>query len=280
VERLSQHPLAEPTVAAADQRGLSLPPAGDMEIVPGAGIAAKSAKGELLVGNDRLMESRHIDWQGQKATAEAFRADGLAPLLVAGDGQYLGMIVVADPIAPHSRDAVARLQSQGLSVVLLSGDHRAIAERVAREVGIEQVHAEVLPGEKQAVIERLRGAGQVVAMVGDGINDAPALAAADLGIAVGSGSDIAVEAAQIVIVGSDMRAVPRSVALARATLRTIKQNLGWAFVYNVILIPLAAGVLVPIAGIRLPAIAAAAAMALSSVSVVSNSLLLRARSLE
>ncbi len=276
VEQLSQHPLAAQIVAAAHERGLTLPEADGMEIVPGAGIAAHGADGELLVGNDRLLADRHIDWQSQQAEAETFRADGQAPLLVARAGRYLGMIVVADPIAAHSREAVARLKSQGLRVVLLSGDHRAIAERVAREVGIDEVHAEVLPGDKQAVIERMRGTGQVVAMVGDGINDAPALAAADLGIAVGSGSDIAVEAADIVIVGGDLRGVPRTVALARATLRTIKQNLGWAFVYNLILIPLAAGVFVPIFGIRLPGIAAAAAMALSSVSVVSNSLLLRA----
>jgi Cu+-exporting ATPase len=208
---------------------------------------------------------------------DSLRAEGQSPLLVASERKYLGLVVVADKVAPHSREAIERLKAQGLRVMLLSGDQRAIAERVAGEVGIDAVEAEVLPGDKQDTIGRLRARGDVVAMVGDGINDAPALAAADLGIAIGSGSDIAVEAADIVIVGDDLRAVGRGLALARATLRTIRQNLAWAFGYNVMLIPIAAGVLVPWFGIRLPAIAAAAAMALSSVSVVSNSLLLRAR---
>ncbi len=164
--------------------------------------------------------------------------------------------------------------------MLLSGDHRTVAQRVAREVGIDEVTAEVLPGDKQAVVAALRQQGQVVAMVGDGINDAPALAAADVGIAIGSGSDVAVEAADIVITGEDLRAVPRAVQLARATLRTIRQNLGWAFAYNLLLIPLAAGLFVPLFGVRLPTVAAAAAMALSSVSVVTNSLLLSRRKLD
>ena len=167
----------------------------------------------------------------------------------------------------------------GLNVMLLSGDHRSIAERVAREVGIDSVLAEVLPDQKQAVVAQLRDKRQVVAMVGDGINDAPALVAADLGIAIGSGSDIAIEAADIVIATDDLRAVARAISLGRATMRTIKQNLGWAFAYNVVLIPVAAGALVPWLGIRLWPVAAAAAMALSSVSVVTNSLLLRARKL-
>lgn len=189
------------------------------------------------------------------------------------------MIVLADVIAPHSREAVEAIKKLGVEVWLLSGDHRAIAERVAREVGIERVKAEVLPQDKQAMVAQLRASGHVVAMVGDGINDAPALAAADLGIAIGSGSDVAIEAADVVITGGDLRSVPKTLLLSRATLRTIRQNLAWAFLYNILLIPLAAGVLVPLGGFQLPSVAAAGAMALSSVSVVTNSLLLRRRKL-
>ncbi len=280
VERLSGHPLAEPIVTAALERQLALPAADGLEIVPGQGIVARGKAGKLLVGKESLLEANGIDWTGQKGEVDRLRQEGQIPLLVAAGERYLGLIALADTVAPHSREAVQRLRELGLRVVLLSGDHREIALRVAREVGIEDVHAEVLPDEKQAVVARLREAGQVVAMVGDGINDAPALARADLGIAIGAGSDIAIEAAEIVIMGGDLRAVVRTIALARATLRTIKQNLAWAFLYNVALIPIAAGVLVPWNGARLPGVAAAAAMALSSVSVVTNSLLLRARETE
>jgi Cu+-exporting ATPase len=280
VEELSGHPLAEPIRQEARRRELELPSLGQLEIVPGEGVAARGQHGWWLVGNDRLMTARAVDWSAERPRIESLRAVGHTPLLVAKEGRYLGLIVVADRIAPHSREAIERLHAQGLRVMLLSGDARAIAERVAREVGIDAVQAEVLPDVKQQVIAGLRSQGMVVAMVGDGINDAPALAAADLGIAIGSGSDIAVEAADVVIVSNDLRAVGRTVSLARSTLRTIRQNLAWAFAYNVVLIPLAAGILMPWFGVRLPAIAAAAAMALSSVSVVTNSLLLRAAKLD
>ncbi|MEE9601800.1 MAG: HAD-IC family P-type ATPase, partial [Thermoguttaceae bacterium] len=203
---------------------------------------------------------------------ESERAAGSTPLLVAVGRRLLGLIVVADVTAPDSREAVSRLKSLGLNVMLLSGDHEATVRTIAREVGIDvdAVIAEVLPEEKQQVVNDLRARGEVVAMVGDGINDAPALAAADLGIAIGSGSDVAIEAADIVLVRSRPVDVARAVLLSRATLRTIRQNLGWAFVYNIVLVPLAAS------GYVHPA-AAAAAMAASSVSVVANSLLLRVR---
>ncbi len=277
VEQLSAHPLAEPIRAAARDRALTLPPTEGLEVVPGEGVLARSPSGVLLVGNQRLLSSHGVDFTSQSAEIERMIARGQSPLLVAQDLKYLGLLVVADQVAPHSREAISSLKAQGLRVMLLSGDMRSVAERVARDVGIEQVRAEVRPDAKQATIAELRATGQIVAMVGDGINDAPALAAADLGIAIGSGSDIAVEAADIVIAGNDLRAVGRALALSRATLATIRQNLGWAFLYNVVLIPVAAGALVPWFGIRLPAVAAAAAMALSSVSVVTNSLLLRAR---
>ncbi len=280
VEQLSMHPLAEPVTRAARERGLAFERVENLEIVPGQGICARGKEGELLVGNEKLLSSRGITWSSAQELVNSLRAGGETPLVVAAGNRYLGLIAVADVVAPHSREAVERLQALGLDVLLLSGDHRAIAARVAREVGIQRIQAEVLPSQKQEAIAQLRESGQVVAMVGDGINDAPALAAADLGIAIGSGSDIAVEAADIVIVGDDLRAVAQAVELARATLRTIKQNLAWAFLYNVLLIPLAAGVLVPLGGFRLPGIAAAAAMALSSASVVTNSLLLRARKLQ
>ncbi len=280
VEQLSKHPLAEPIVRAAQQAGLSLSQVDSLQIAPGQGVFANGKRGELLVGNESLLSSRGIAWTSAQALINTLRTTGETPILVAAGGNYLGLLAVADAIGPHSREAVEQLKALGLNVLLLSGDHRAIVARVAREVGIERIQAEVLPGQKQAAVAALRESGQVVAMVGDGINDAPALAAADLGIAIGSGSDIALEAADIVITADDLRAVARTIALSRATLSTIKQNLAWAFLYNVLLIPIAAGILVPLGGYRLPGVAAAAAMALSSVSVVTNSLLLRARNLD
>lgn len=279
-ERLSQHPLAAAIVAEATARGLEIPTASDLQVLAGKGIEAVVAGQKIAVGNERLLAAAGISAAPIEAQLSQARARGQTPLVVARNGQLLGVVVVADIVAPHSRQAVQQLLARGLHVWLLSGDHRTTAAAVAREVGITEVRAEVLPQEKQQVVQELQRSGQRVAMVGDGINDAPALAAADLGLAIGSGSDIAIEAADIVLVGNDLQAVPRTLELARATLRTIKQNLAWAFLYNVVLIPLAAGALVPLLGIRLPAVAAAAAMALSSVSVVTNSLLLRARSLD
>ncbi len=279
-EQLSQHPLAEPIVAAARRERLQLPSASDLEVVPGQGIRVQGRDEIIYVGNEQLMALAGVNLGAQLAQLKTVRAGGETPLVVASGKRYLGMLVVADVIAPHSQEAVAQLKKLGVEVWLLSGDHRTIAERIAREVGIERFRAEVLPQDKQAMVAQLQSAGHVVAMVGDGINDAPALAAADLGIAVGTGSDVAIEAAEVVITGGDLRSVPKTLLLARATLRTIRQNLAWAFLYNVLLIPLAAGVLVPLGGFQLPSVAAAGAMALSSVSVVTNSLLLRARKLK
>jgi Cu+-exporting ATPase len=278
-EQLSQHPLAEPIVAAARRERLTLPPVNDLEVVPGQGIRVQGKTETIYVGNEQLMAAAGVSLAIHLAQIKSLRATGETPLTVAAGKRYLGMIVLADVVAPHSREAVEQLKQLGIEVWLLSGDHRAIAERVAREVGIEKVKAEVLPQDKQAVVVQLRASGKVVGMVGDGINDAPALVAADLGIAIGSGSDVAIEAADVVITSGDLRSVGRTLLLSRATLRTIRQNLAWAFLYNVLLIPLAAGVLVPFGGFQLPSVAAAAAMALSSVSVVSNSLLLRSKKL-
>jgi Cu+-exporting ATPase len=260
-------------VAAAEERGVPIEAAERLQILEGQGVRASGPAGEVLVGNERLLAASGISVQPLAAELAAARERGATPLLVAADQRLLGAVVVSDTIAPHSREAVDELKRLGLTVRLLSGDHRRAAEAVAREVGIEHVLAEVLPADKQAEVGRLRAAGEVVAMVGDGINDAPALAAADLGIAMAGGSDIAAQSADIVLVGNDLRAAARAVALSRATLRTIRQNLGWAFIYNVLLVPLAALAI-------LPPVAAAAAMAASSVSVVANSLLLRRRRLD
>jgi len=204
-------------------------------------------------------------------------AEGWTSLRVAVDGVCRGVIRLADTVAPHSRQAVEQLHDLGLRVVMLSGDRQATAERIAEQVGIDRIVAEVRPEQKQQTIDALRSQGHVVAMVGDGINDAPALAAADLGIAIGAGADVAIETAEVVLTRHDLRCVAGAVQLARATLRTIKQNLMWALLYNTLLIPVAAGVLILLGGPALPPAAAAAAMSLSSVSVVANSVLLGVR---
>ena len=278
-ERLSQHPLATAVVQEAERRRLTIPQADHLEVIAGQGIRAVIGETHVLVGNEHLLGAAGLDLTTWHGRIDALRRGGRTPLLVASDGRLLGIVAVADPVAPHSREAVAGLKRLGLDVQLLSGDNRTTAEAVAHEVGIATVLAEVLPDAKQAEIRRLQAAGRTVAMVGDGINDAPALVAADLGIALGSGSDVAIESAEIVLVQQDLRAVVRAIVLSRATLRTIRQNLAWAFVYNLLLLPLAAGVLVPHFGLHIPPAAAAAAMALSSVSVVSNSLLLRSKGL-
>ncbi len=208
VEQLSKHPLAEPIVRAAEKAGLSFSPVDSLQIAPGQGIFATGNRGELLVGNESLLSSRGISWASAQTLINSLRTGGETPILVAAGGKYLGLLAVSDVVAEHSREAVEQLKALGLDVLLLSGDHRAIVARVAREVGIERIQAEVLPGQKQAAVAALRESGQVVAMVGDGINDAPALAAADLGIAIGSGSDIALEAADIVITADDLRPWP------------------------------------------------------------------------
>ena len=283
-EKSSGHPLAQAVVTAADSQGISPDPVTDLEIVPGQGILGRHRGTRVIVGTEELLASRSVSLEAwDRHVVDAQRRVGRTALLVAENDRLLGTILVADPVAPHSAAAVADLQRLRLEVVMLSGDKQATAEFVARQVGIARVVAEVHPGDKQRVIEELREQGHAVAMVGDGINDAAALATADLGIAIGSGADVAIESADIVLVQPDLRKVAEAILLARATLRTIRQNLAWAFVYNVTLLPLAAGLIVPLAGRDvlhlLPALSAGA-MALSSVSVVANSLLLRYRKLE
>jgi Cu+-exporting ATPase len=280
-ERLSQHPLAACVVAYAESEGGAHLVASDLSVVPGQGVRAILDGQTVWVGNERLLQTAGVVVdEVMIEIVKSLRDRGNTVLLVARGKQLLGAIGIADTIGPHSRQAVEQLRQLGLEVQMVSGDHRATVEAVARELGIEQFTAEVLPAEKEQVVRALQRQGRRVAMVGDGINDAPALVAADIGIAIGSGADVAIDSADMVLVRGDLCGVPEAIVLSRATLRTIRQNLAWAFGYNLVLIPLAAGVLVPFTGWSLPPVAAAAAMAASSVSVVANSLLLARRKLE
>jgi Cu+-exporting ATPase len=271
----SRHPLAEAIVTEARRRGLAVPAASRFEAITGCGIVAQVQGRAVLAGRAGWLEDAGVVTAPLAERARGLAAQGRTPVLVAIDGVLAGLIGVADPLREGAKEAVARLKAMDCEIVLLTGDRRETAEAVAREVGIERVVAEILPGGKAEEIARLRASGRRVAMVGDGVNDAPALASADLGVAVGTGSDVAIAASDITLVGADPRAVAVALELSRRSLRTIRQNLGWAFVYNILGIPLAAGVLYPSTGWLLSPIVASAAMALSSVSVVMNSLRLR-----
>jgi Cu+-exporting ATPase len=247
----------------------------EFSTVPGQGIDAMAADGRVLLGNRWLMDARGIDIEALAGRAAALQAGGKTVMYLTLGGRALALLAAADVLKPEAARAVARLRARGLEVVMLTGDNRRTAEAVARQAGIDRVLAEVLPEDKAGEIRRLREAGRLVAMVGDGINDAPALAQADVGIAMGSGTDVAIEAADVTLMRGDLGGVVDALDLSRRTIRTIKENLGWAFGYNVVLIPVAAGVLYPLWGVLLSPILAGAAMAFSSVSVVMNSLRLR-----
>ena len=275
LESLSEHPLADAIVRHARDRGTSLATPEAFESVTGRGATGVVEGSALAVGNATLMADFGIDPAPLAADAERLATDGKTPMYVSIDGALAAVVAVADPIRETSREAIRRFHALGLEVVMLTGDNRRTAEAIAKQAGIDRVVAEVLPDGKVAEIARLQAEGKVVAMVGDGINDAPALAKADVGMAIGTGTDIAVEAGDVVLMRGDLRAAAHAVELSRRTMRTMKQNLFWAFIYNVIGIPIAAGVLYPAFGLLLSPILASAAMAFSSVSVVANSLRLR-----
>ncbi|PYQ63381.1 MAG: heavy metal translocating P-type ATPase, partial [Acidobacteria bacterium] len=275
LESSSEHPLADAIVRHARERNLALAAAEEFQSVTGRGAVGVVESSFLAAGNEKLMADYAVDPAPLAAEAARLTGEGKTPVWVAVDGQLAGLLAVADPLKATSREAVRRLKRMGLEVVLLTGDNRRTAEAIARQAGIDRVVAEVLPEGKVAEVKRLQDEGKVVAMVGDGINDAPALAQADLGLAIGTGTDIAVEASDVTLMRGDPRGIAAAVALSRRTMRTMRQNLFWAFIYNVIGIPIAAGVLYPAFGLLLSPILASAAMAFSSVSVVTNSLRLR-----
>src|SRR5437867_2054939 len=274
-EQGSEHPLGEAIVARAKERGLALPPIGEFTTVPGQGIEAMASGGRGLLGNRRLMDVRGIDVEALAPQVRALASEGKTAVYLALGGRALGVIAVADELKPEAPEAIAALAQRGIDVAMLTGDARPTAEAVAARAGVKRVLAEILPEDKAGEIAKLQAEGRRVAMVGDGINDAPALARADVGIAMGSGTDVAIEAADVTLVRDDVHGVVDVVDLSRRTIRVIKENLVWAFGYNVVLIPVAAGVLYPIWGILLSPILAGVAMAFSSVSVVTNSLRLK-----
>jgi Cu+-exporting ATPase len=274
-ERGSEHPLGEAIVAAAQARALPLEESQNFQAMPGHGIRTTVGTQTVLVGNVSYMQEARVALGHLQEAAETCANEGKTPLYVAVQGRSAGLIAVADTLKPHARETVEALRAAGLEVLMITGDHQRTAAAIGRRLGIDRVLAEVLPADKARQVQKLQAEGKRVAMVGDGINDAPALAQADVGIAIGTGTDVAMQAADITLMSGDVRGIVTAIWLSRRTMRTIKQNLFWAFVYNIIGIPVAAGVLYPAFGILLNPMLAAAAMALSSVSVVANSLRLR-----
>jgi Cu+-exporting ATPase len=275
LERASEHALATAIVRGAEARGIALSDARDFEAIAGKGVRGTVDGRAVALGNRVLMEESGADSSGFGARAESMRADGQTAMFIAVDGRIAGLIAVADPIKPSAAEAIRALHAEKIRVVMLTGDNRTTAEAVARGLGIDEVIAEVLPDQKAAVVKRLQSEGRVVAMAGDGINDAPALAQANVGIAMGTGTDVAMESASVTLVRGDLRGIVRALRLSRATMSNIKQNLFFAFFYNALGVPIAAGVLYPFAGILLNPMIAAAAMSFSSVSVIGNALRLQ-----
>jgi len=276
LERVSEHPLGAAVVQAAEERGLTLAAVEDFDAPSGKGVVGRVEGRKLALGNRRFLEELGVETAALTEEAEALRRDGATAILAALDGRAAGILAVADPVKETTPAAIAALHAEGLRIVMLTGDNRTTAEAVARRLGIDEVEAEVLPEEKGRVVERLRGEGRVVAMAGDGVNDAPALAAADVGIAMGGGTDVAIESAGVTLLRGDLTGLVQARRLSRATMRNIRQNLFFAFVYNSAGVPIAAGILYPFFGLLLSPIIAAAAMSLSSVSVIANALRLRA----
>lgn len=275
LEKLSEHPLGEAIVAAAEAKQLVLPEAGNYKQIPSQGVTAELAGAECAAGNLKLLEALNVDVSSLMERYDKLAAQGKTPLYFVRAGELLGCIAVADTVKPTSREAIGKLQAMGLRVLMVTGDNQATAEAIRAQVGVDEAVAQVLPQDKEAVIRKLQQEGHIVAMVGDGINDAPALARADIGIAIGAGTDIAIEAADMVLIKSDLLDVAKAICLSRSVMTNIKENLFWAFIYNAVGIPFAAGVFYTAFGWLLNPLIAAAAMSCSSVSVVTNALRLR-----
>jgi Cu+-exporting ATPase len=275
LERSSEHPLAAAIVASAKQRGAALQEVADFGSMTGKGVKGTIAGRSVAVGNARLLKDLGVPSAALEARADELRREGATAMFVAIDGRPAGIIGVADPIKATTPAALESLRKDGVRIVMLTGDNRTTAQAVATRLGIADIEAEILPEQKNAIVRKLKGEGRVVAMAGDGVNDAPALAEADVGVAMGTGTDVAMQSAGVTLVKGDLAGIARARALSRATMRNIRQNLVLAFVYNVLGVPLAAGVLYPAFGLLLSPIVAAAAMSLSSVSVIGNSLRLR-----
>jgi Cu+-exporting ATPase len=276
LEKGSEHPLASAVIAGAASRGISsLPAVHDFDSVTGQGVQGKVDGRMVLLGNQALMRAKQVDTSLFTATAETFRSDGQTALLIAIAGKPAGVLGVADPIKETTAEALAALRESGLRLVMLTGDHATTAQAVAKKLNLSEVIADVRPEQKIEVIKKLQAEGRKVAMAGDGVNDAPALAAAHVGIAMGSGTDIAMQSAGITLIKGDLRGIVRARHLSRATIKNIRQNLFFAFIYNLLGVPIAAGVLYPVFGLLLSPMIASAAMSLSSVSVIGNALRLR-----
>jgi len=275
VERRSEHPLADAFVRAANERGIHVPEPESFESVTGKGVRGRVDGHAVALGNQRMLDDIGVATADARTRADLLRQEGQTVIFIAVDGQLTGLIGIADPIKPTTRDALSQLRAEGVRVVMLTGDSRSTADAVARTLGIDDVIAEVLPAEKAAAVTRLQEQGRTVAMAGDGINDAPALAQAHVGIAMGTGTDVAMESAGVTLVKGDLTGIVRARRLSRETLRNIRQNLFFAFLYNALGVPLAAGVLYPWFGLLLSPMVAAAAMSFSSVSVIANALRLR-----
>ena len=275
LERGSEHPLAAAIVAGAEERKLTLSAAKDFRSVTGKGVAGRVEGRTVVLGNHRLIQDLGVPIGDLAERADALRREGQTAMFVAVDGRIAGLVGVADPIKESTPEALRLLRESGVRVVMLTGDSRATAETVARKLGITEIEAEVLPDQKSAVVKRLQAEGRIVAVAGDGINDAPALAQAHVGIAMGTGTDVAMESADITLVKGDLRGIARARRLSRVTMRNIRENLFFAFVYNALGVPIAAGVLYPVFGLLLNPIIASAAMSFSSVSVIFNALRLR-----
>ena len=275
LEKLSEHPLGEAIVAAAEAKQLALPEAGNYKQIPGQGVTAELAGAECAAGNLKLLQELNVDTSTLMDQYDKLASQGKTPLYFVRAGELLGCIAVADTVKPTSREAIAKLQDMGLRVLMVTGDNRATAEAIRAQVGVDEAIAQVLPQDKEAVVRKLQQEGHIVARVGDGINDAPAVARADVGIAIGAGTDIAIEAADMVLIKSDLLDVAKAIRLSRSVMTNIKENLFWAFIYNAVGIPFAAGVFYTAFGWLLNPLIAAAAMSCSSVSVVTNALRLR-----